>query len=286
MVLESLSHAFFLVAFGATTTEPSMEATAPPSNRRALRAPGERKYKWRKGKGRERYRKWMAQLKTHPMAKGDWIPAKECFQKAAAASWWNWELGSRLFFWNWPGVTHRLWARDGQPHYQIADLPSFKKPQQSPRTAEDRVMVWKKLYSVRERLYIEPGEVISLMHFFYVPKGLKLKDIRMVYNGTASGVNDCLFAPHFSLPTITPAMRALAEGYYQADMDIGEMFLNFMLGKELRPYSGVDVTHIRTQRSDLQHYHPEPLPDIPDWEKERIRAWERWGQNWKLDGHD
>ena len=129
-------------------------------------------------------------------------------------------------------------------------------------------------------------KVISLMHFFYVPKGLKLKDIRMVYNVTASGVNDCLFAPHFSLPTITHAMRALAEGYYQADMDIGEMFLNFMLGKELRPYSGVDVTHIRTQRSDLQHYDPEPLPDIPDWEKERIRAWERWGQNWKLDGHD
>ena len=77
---------------------------------------------------------------------------------------------------------------------------------------------------------------------FYVPKGLK--DIRMIYNGTASGVNDWLFAPHFSLPTITQAMRARAEGYYQADMDIGEMFLNFMLGEELRQYSGVDVTHL------------------------------------------
>jgi hypothetical protein len=63
-------------------------------------------------------------------------------------------------------------------------------------------------------------------------------------------------------------------------MDIGETFLNFMLGKELCPYSGVDVTHIRTQRSDLQHHDPEPLPDIPEREKERIRAWERWGQNW------
>jgi hypothetical protein len=114
-------------------------------------------------------------------------------------------MGSRLFFWNWPGVTHRLWARDGQPHYQIADLPTFRKPQQPPKTPEDRVMVWKKLYSVQERNYIEPGKVVSLMHFFYVPKGLK--DIRMVYNGTASGLNDCLLGLLFSLPTITQAIN-------------------------------------------------------------------------------
>jgi hypothetical protein len=44
--------------------------------------------------------------------------------------------------------TLAMWARDGQPHYQIADLPTFKKPQQPPRTVEDRVIVWKKLYSV------------------------------------------------------------------------------------------------------------------------------------------
>jgi hypothetical protein len=160
----------------------------------------------------------------------------------------------------------------------VADLPTFRKPQQPPKTPEDRILVWKKLFSVRERLYIEPGEVTSLMHMFYVPKGSK--DIRMVYNGTASGVNDCLFWPHFSLPTIQQASRALAEGYYQADMDMGEMFLNFILGKKLRPYSGVDVTHIRTTKADLQHFEPEPLTDIPDWEKERLRAWERWGRNW------
>jgi hypothetical protein len=143
----------------------------------------------------------------------------------------------------------------------------FRKPQQPPKTPEDRVMVW-----------IEPGEVVSLMHFFYVPKGLK--DIRMVYNVMASGLNDCLLGLHFSLPTITQAMRSLAEGYYQADMGIGEMFLNFILGEELRPYSGVDVTHIRTQRSDLQHHEPWPLEDIQDWERERIRVWERFCRNW------
>jgi hypothetical protein len=63
-------------------------------------------------------------------------------------------------------------------------------------------------------------------------------------------------------------------------MDIGEMFLNFILGEELRPYSGVDVTHIWTQHSDLPHHEPGPLEDIPDWERERIRAWERFCRNW------
>lgn len=36
---------------------------------------------------------------------------------------------------------------------------------------------------VRERLYINVGLVLSLMHWFYVLKGDT--DIRMVYNGTA-----------------------------------------------------------------------------------------------------
>ena len=48
----------------------------------------------------------------------------------------------------------------------------------------------------------------------------------------------------------------------------------------MRAYSGVDVTHIRTTKADLQHFEPEPLKDIPDWEKERVRAWEQWSRNW------
>eukprot|EP00956_Cyclotella_meneghiniana_P004556 scaffold5607_cov45-Cyclotella_meneghiniana.AAC.4 len=116
------------------------------------------------------------------------------------------------------------------------------------------------------------------MHYFYVAKGKK--DIRMVYNGTASGVNDCLFYPHFGLPTINHVTRALAPSYHQADLDVGEMFLNFILGEELRPYSGVDITHLRTRQDDLQHHLPDPLTAIPEWEKGRAKCWERWVRNW------
>ena len=236
----------------------------------------ERRYRWTK-LGRTRYRKWLKALIWHPNVAKDWEPARECFTKAANATWWEWAAGSRLFFWNWP-PSFRTWARDGQDHYLTGDLPKFTRPQQAPRTPEDRVKCWQKLFKVRERRYIDSGPVTSLMHMFYVPKGKK--DIRMVYNGTASGINDCLFAPHFSLPTVAHVLRALDPGFYQADLDIGEMFLNFMLGEELRPYSGVDVTHVKTRHSDLPLHEPDPLESMPEWEKERVRAWERWVRNW------
>ena len=44
-----------------------------------------------------------------------------------------------------------------------------------------------KLDNVRQRRYIEMGLVSSLTHMFYVAKGME--DIRMVYNGTSSGLN-------------------------------------------------------------------------------------------------
>jgi hypothetical protein len=30
-------------------------------------------------------------------------------------------------------------------------------------------------------------------------------------------------------------------------MDVGEMFLNFPLAKGMRPYAGVDITHMRNK---------------------------------------
>lgn len=235
-----------------------------------------RSYKWAR-KGRVKYQRWMKRLLSWPDTLKYWGPARECIEKAAAATWWEWDEGSRPFFWLWE-PSARDWACDGQPHFQTQELPKFTKPQQAPKTEEDRIMVWKKLSKVRKRRYIDTGEVVTLMHYFYVPKGTD--DIRMVYNGTASGVNDCLFAPHFSLPTISHVARALAPNYYQADLDVGEMFLNFMLGKALRPYSGVDVSHVKTRKSDFKHHGPEPLVDYPDWEKGRVKRWERWVRNW------
>ena len=199
------------------------------------------KYSWGPG-GRARYKEQTQRINLHPGTTLDVEAGRDCVRRAAGATWWEWAFGSRLMFWNWPDKT-RTWARSGQPHFLVKDLPRFKKAQKKPANERDRKMVANKIEKVRAKGYIAPGEVKSLTHFFYVPKGES--DIRMVYNGTSSGLNDCLFAPHFGLPVIRHAVRGLLPGYHQADIDIAEMFLNFNLGIDLHAYAGVDLTPLQ-----------------------------------------
>ena len=73
----------------------------------------------------------------------------------------------------------------------------------------------------------------SLSSFFEVMKG-SLHDIRtMVYNATSSGLNDAVWAPWFSLPTVESHVRVVDEGTYMADNDLGEIFLNFMVDVDI-----------------------------------------------------
>jgi hypothetical protein len=65
--------------------------------------------------------------------------------------------------------------------------------------------------------------VKSLIDSFPVDKD---DDIKMVYNGTSSGLNNALHAPNFWLPIPASAARVLGVGYFMVDMDLGEMFLN------------------------------------------------------------
>ena len=69
------------------------------------------------------------------------------------------------------------------------------------KTVQDAGLVTKKVVAVCLRNYIELSEVTSLIHYFYVEKGLK--DIRMMYNDTGSGLNETVWAPHFGLTYVT-----------------------------------------------------------------------------------
>ena len=69
-----------------------------------------------------------------------------------------------------------------------------------------------------------------MIQYFYVPKGET--DIQMVYNGMSSGLHECLYSPHFGLPTVSDMLRSLLPGYHQADINIAEMFLNFIFGEK------------------------------------------------------
>jgi hypothetical protein len=84
-------------------------------------------------------------------------------------------------------------------------------------------------------------KVLALINVFSVPKGND--DIRMVYDGTKSGLNNMLFCPWFWLPTTTTMTRTLHKNSGTGDNDSGDFFLNFWQHQDLIPFLGVDITH-------------------------------------------
>jgi hypothetical protein len=78
--------------------------------------------------------------------------------------------------------------------------------------------------------------VEAMMFMFDVPKG---DDIRMVYDGSKSGLNKALWAPWFSLPTIDSMSRWVLAGSWLADNDYGDMFLNFPFTPRYRSIAGL-----------------------------------------------
>jgi hypothetical protein len=84
------------------------------------------------------------------------------------------------------------------------------------------------------------GRIEELHAFFSVLKGDS--DIRMVYNGTKSGLNLVTWIPGFAIPSSATLERLVIPGSVQADNDYEDMFLNFILHEELQEYTGVDVT--------------------------------------------
>jgi hypothetical protein len=69
-------------------------------------------------------------------------------------------------------------------------------------------------------------------------------DIRMVYNGTKSGLNSATWIPWFVIPSSATLERIVIPGSVQADNDFEDMFLNFKLHEELQEYTGVEVTEL------------------------------------------
>ena len=163
----------------------------------------------------------------------------DAIHRCADATWFEWPKGSALLFWNWE-LEYQRDARDGQPHFMTGRLETpFLCKQAKARDPDQHELMRAKVVQVRQRGYIKAGEVVSGSHYFCVPKGTS--DIRMVYNGTSCGLNACLHAPRYGLLQVKHTLRALREGYYQCDLDVGEQFLNYNLHDNLRRLSGVDV---------------------------------------------
>lgn len=161
-------------------------------------------------------------------------------------SFFSWLGGSSLIFWRWP-AEFQFFAVKGWPVTPLKALPKYKSQKQS-WDAPTRVLLAKKIGKVIDRGYIKlvkKEEIKSFVDFFAVPKGEE--DIRLVYNGTTAGLTDSLWAPRFWLPSADTLLRMLHFNFDMVDIDLGEMFLNFPLPKELSEVSGIDFQSIKEE---------------------------------------
>ena len=100
-----------------------------------------------------------------------------------------------------------------------------------------------KLEGFVQKGYVVPAKYVqSYMEVFDVPKQ---SDIRIVQNGTSCGLNSCVWAPNFWLPTAKTAARSLSYNYCTVDKDLGEMFLNFPLPKVFQKVSGINLRQFK-----------------------------------------
>ncbi|KAL7576334.1 hypothetical protein ACA910_018150 [Epithemia clementina (nom. ined.)] len=171
---------------------------------------------------------------------------------ARRSSFWAWEGRSGVFLWRWPeeyfwDVALGLppnWI--GTPEPRITEQRNLGEPDMIHQIAA-------KIADMQRKGYIAPGECAATMNFFAVPKGTS--DIRMVYDGTKSGLNNCLYVPWFPLPDAEVLINTLDDELWCIDNDYREMFLNFWLHPELARYSGMDFTALvgRERKSKKLH---------------------------------
>jgi hypothetical protein len=164
----------------------------------------------------------------------------EALEHVLDSTWWEQANGLGLRFWRCNAGAQRTAARDGVSVFVRGALPGFMNKSR-PVDQMKLTLLASKIGTVRKRGCIKAGPIKSLADFFDVPKG---DDIRMVCNGTSSGLNDALLAPSFYLPTADAAGRLLSHSSFCVDLDLGEMFLNFPMDETMRPYAGMDLTQL------------------------------------------
>ena len=197
----------------------------------------------------------------------------QALQHYISSTWWQWKLGSALLFWRFPTEESRKAARDGWPVWRIdgVDLPDYKRKQRAmPTDIAQQLAV--KIAKVRKNNYITPcGPTLSDVDYFGTIKirdvlatgKIKVIDIRVVYDATASGLNNAIWAPNFWLPSIDCALRGMNFGSWAIDFDLGDMFLNFPLPQSLRPYVGIRMEQLH---DIIESMEGQPL----------IWTWESW----------
>ncbi len=173
---------------------------------------------------------------------------REVMWRAANNDWFEYPTGSRLHYFRFP-ARFRTLARDGVPNFFVQSGPVQRLPQPTP-TPEAVAVLRDKIGKMIKKGYITPPEtkLRSLIKYFAVPKGEG--DRRVVYHAGANGLNDCVWAPPFHLPTVDALLRIVDHNSVMEDRDVGEMFLNFELHLNTRKFVRVDVRPLALESGD------------------------------------
>jgi hypothetical protein len=119
------------------------------------------------------------------------------------------------------------------------DPSLYRKPQPHEHDDAMQEAVMAKLNKFRS-CYIVKGSAKGLVSYFTVLKGDG--DIRLVFDGTKSGLNSCIWTPGFSLPTVNSLLTAVQPETWMGDIDIGEQFYNFLLDPAIQPFCGIALS--------------------------------------------
>jgi hypothetical protein len=128
----------------------------------------------------------------------------------------------------------------GLPIYLLGQPTDYRKPQPRERDPAVAMVVRTKFDKFRSKGYVAKGRVEGLTSFITAPKGDG--DIRLVFDGTKSGLISTIWAPSFTLPLVNSLLTALEPGTWMADINIAEQFYNFLLDPAVRPFCGVDLS--------------------------------------------
>jgi hypothetical protein len=89
-----------------------------------------------------------------------------------------------------------------------------------------------------------------------VPKGVLddvVQDWRIVFHTGANKLNDSIWAPSFSLPTMNLLLRIVDSNSLMEDRDIGEMFLNFQLDPRAMQFAAINLGPLKYSTEECGH---------------------------------
>ena len=169
-----------------------------------------------------------------------WEAGIQALSQASMSTFWEWSNGSAPFYWRWPP---EYWSDVGLgcKAMWVGEPPKNLTPQGGLGSPTNRSNILTKIDKIRARGYVSNNtEAVATINYFAVPKGED--DIQIVYDGTKSGLNATLYAPWFHLPDLRSVLNSLKPTYWSSDNDYGEMFHNFWISPEIRPFTAVDLT--------------------------------------------